>query len=135
MQGDNFVVYSNCWPFVAFFDICGAVLVEDPTPLQPTRCPGVAAITWVQYRNFKVIFYFFYTEAKLRIILQYCSKNKWNRSFGGLVLTIEEGWREKLRQRSSSLFGEGGGGGKIFTIFCRTSWFASVNLEEKVEII
>ena len=44
--------------------------------------------------------------------------------------SIEEGWREKQRQRSSRLFG-----GRFCSIPCRTSYFASVGLEEMVEFI
>ena len=47
-----------------------------------------------------------------------------------IVEGIEEGWREKQRQRSSRLFG-----GRIYSIPCRASCFASVDLEEMVEFI
>ena len=43
---------------------------------------------------------------------------------------IEEGWREKPRQRSSHLFGD-----RIYSVPYRASCFASVDLEEKVEFI
>ena len=42
---------------------------------------------------------------------------------------IEEGWREKQRQRSSPLFG-----GRIFLTSCRGRCFVSVDLEEKDEL-
>ena len=38
---------------------------------------------------------------------------------------IKEGWRQKQKQRSSRLFG-----GRIYSIPCRASCFASVDLEE-----
>ena len=44
--------------------------------------------------------------------------------FGAL---IKEGWRQKQRQRSSRLFG-----GKIYSIPCRTSCFASVDLNKRM---
>ena len=43
---------------------------------------------------------------------------------------IEEGWREKQRQRSSCLFG-----GQNLSIPCHISCFAPVDLEERVEFI
>ena len=45
------------------------------------------------------------------------------------TITIEEGWGQKPRQRSSRLIG----GGEICSISCRASSFASVYLEETVE--
>ena len=41
---------------------------------------------------------------------------------------IEERWRQKQRQRSLRL--SGGGGGRIYSISCGASYFASVDLEE-----
>ena len=49
---------------------------------------------------------------------------------GRLPSVIDEGWGQKPGQRPSHIFG-----GKMCSISCRASCFASVDFEERVEFI